>query len=276
MVQGVTQTPPPGYRPLASLQALTSTTPPPNYDPSMEAFISLDKEEAMVLSEQWINSLIIKVIGKSFSVDYLKTTLQRIWKTNHQIRFIALGKGFYNISVPNEEVREHILSQGSWFIASYMLIVQPWMPGFIPSQAIISKAPVWVSLPELPIEFHSLQMFQRIASEIGTFIKTDTKALEQNRVRFARIQVLLDLAKQRKEVIWLGAFKQSIYYEEIPHYCNQCQSIGHRSERCTHYPVDKGETEDDAEEVEKDKNEGVGQNVAPSQATNEERENTNP
>ncbi|XP_056695801.1 uncharacterized protein [Spinacia oleracea] len=240
--------PAPTYRPLSSLQVLSSTTAPPNYDPNMEAFISLGKEEAMVLSEQWINSLIIKVIGKSFSVEYLKTTLQRIWKTNHQIRFIALGRGFYNISVPNEEVREHILSQGPWFIASYMLIVQPWMPGFIPSQAIISKAPVWISLPELPIEFHSLPMFQRIASEIGTFIKTDTKALEQNRVRFARIQVLLDLAKKRKEAIWLGAFKQPIYYEEIPHFCTHCQSIGHRSERCPQKPVDKGETEDGAEE----------------------------
>lgn len=157
-----------------------------------------------------------------------------------------------------------------------MLIVQPWMPGFKPMQAVISKAPIWVSLPELPIEFHSMLILQKIATEIGSFIKTDMKAIEQNRVRFARIQVLLDLAKQRKEVICLGGFKQNIQYEEIPQFCRTCNSIGHGIEICPHKPVVREETMDDGEAKIISNTNKIGQYVAESQMMNDDGEPGNP
>ncbi|XP_056698301.1 uncharacterized protein [Spinacia oleracea] len=161
---------------------IVSTSPPPNYDEVIEAFISLNQEDASRISEKWVRSLIVKAIGKSFSTEYLKSSLQRIWKITPPLQFIALGKGFYNVTIPSEEAREGILSKGPWFVAGHMLFVQPWTPGFKPSQAVISKAPVWVSLLELPIEFHTKPILHRIANEIGAFIRTDMNAIEQNRV----------------------------------------------------------------------------------------------
>ncbi|XP_056697504.1 uncharacterized protein [Spinacia oleracea] len=216
----------------ASLLPIVAANPPPNFDPKVDAFISLEYAEAESLSVRWINSLIIKVVGKSFSVEFLKSSLQRIWKIKSPVQLIALGKGFYNVSLPSEEDRENVLSNGPWFITNFMVLVQPWTPGFKPSQATITKIPVWITLPELPIEFHSVSVLQKIASQIGTFIKTDNRAIEQNRVRFARIQVLLDLALQRKEAVWLGAFKQMIIYDETPFFCALCQSIDHGVGRC--------------------------------------------
>lgn len=143
----------------AFLLPIISSQPPPSFDPSLNAFISLDHEEVESLPVKWINMLINKVVGKSFSVKYLKSSLQRIWKIQPQIQFIALGKGFYNVTLPTEADRENVLSNGPWFISSFMLLVQPWVPGFKPSQATISKVPVWVSLSEFPIEFHSNSVF---------------------------------------------------------------------------------------------------------------------
>ncbi|XP_056695683.1 uncharacterized protein [Spinacia oleracea] len=242
----------------------------------MEAFISLGREEATSLSQRWVRSLIIKVIGKSFSVEFLKSSIQRIWKLHQPLQLIALGKSFYNVSVPTEETRESILSNGPWFIAGHMLIVQPWIPGFKPSQAVISKAPVWVSLPELPIEFHTLSMLKKIANEIGSFIKTDMNAIEQNRVRFARIQVLLDLAKHRKESVWLGAFKQSIQYEEIPQFCGVCKTIGHGTERCPKRRLEREEQKMDEEETQIPTVEKTARHVEESQDTTPNDEAGNP
>lgn len=78
----------------------------------MEAFIILGQDEASKFYENWVKSLIIKVTGKSFSIEYLKSPLQRIWKIQQPLQFIALGRGFYNVSVPLEETREEILSNG--------------------------------------------------------------------------------------------------------------------------------------------------------------------
>ncbi|XP_056695571.1 uncharacterized protein [Spinacia oleracea] len=260
---------------LAYVTEEVATQPPSTYDPTVEGFITLGCEEATHLTNKWVRSLIVKVIGKSFSVEFLKSSIQRIWKLHQPPQLIALGKIFYNVSVQTEETRQSILSNGPWFTVGHMLIVQPWIPGFKPSQAVISKAPVWVSLPELPIEFHTLSMLTKIANEIGCFIKTDMNALEQNRVKFARIKVLLDLAKQRKESVWLGAFKQSIQYEESPQFCEDCKTIGHATERCPRKRVERDEQKMEEEQANIPTVQKTAPHVAESQnnAPNEEAGN---
>ncbi|XP_056688446.1 uncharacterized protein [Spinacia oleracea] len=226
--------------------------------------------------KKWVRSLIIKAIGKSFSIEYLKSSLRRIWKITPPLQSIALGKGFYNVTIPSEEAREGILSKGPWFVAGHMLFVQPWTPGFKPSQAVISKAPVWVSLPELPIEFHTKPILHRIANEIGAFIRTDMNTIEQNRVRFARIQILLDLAKQRKEAVWLGAFKQPIHYEDTPQFCHQCSTIGHGDERCPQKKKNREISKNGGSTGDADGDQNLGQDVSQAKRVDREEEGEGP
>lgn len=176
--------------------------------------------------------MIVKVVEKSFSTDYLKPSLQRIWKCSSQIQLIALGKGFYNVSIASVSERNVILSEGPWFINQFMILVQQWVAGFRPSEAVISTIPVWISLPELPIELHSLAMLKKIGDSIGTFLKTDVRAIEQNRLKFAKILVLIDLLAPLKENIWVGSFKQRLEFHELPLFCSNCSSIGHNSHMC--------------------------------------------
>lgn len=58
-----------------------------------------------------------------------------------------------------------------------------------------------------PLKFTHPEILKKIAESLGTFIRIDLRDVEQDKMRFARIQILLDLAKQRKETIWVGSFK---------------------------------------------------------------------
>lgn len=145
---------------ICSTQSICSLNPPPTFNPLSDLFLSLPEEEASPLCSKWSNTLIIKVVGKLFSMDYLKSSLQRIWKCSKPIQLIALGKGFYNASIISETESNAILSEGPWFINQFMVLVQQWVAEFRPSEAVISKIPVWISLPELPIEFHSIAVLE--------------------------------------------------------------------------------------------------------------------
>lgn len=79
----------------------------------------------------------------------------------------------------------------------------------------------------MPIELHSVAVLKKMGDSLGTFLKMDIRAIEQNRMRFAKILVLLDLMNPLKENIWVGSFKQKLDYSEIPLFCTGCNSIGH-------------------------------------------------
>lgn len=222
---------------LCSLTPIVSTSPPPSFNPSTDLFLPLSEEETQPLVTHWSSSLIIKVVGKSFSVDYLFSSLQRIWKCSDSMKLIALGKGFYNVSLQSSMERDTILSEGPWFINQFMILVQQWVPGFKPSEAVISKVPIWISLPELPIEFHRIEILRKIGDTIGTFLKADMSAIEQNRVRFAKILVLIELLHPIKDVVWVGSSKQKLDFSEIPLFCSKCNSIGHNI--CPRYTIQK-------------------------------------
>lgn len=65
------------------------------------------------------------------------------------------------------------------------------------------------------------------------FLKADIRAIEQNKMRFAKMLVLIDLLSPLKEMLWLGLFKQSLEFGEIPSFFFDCKSIEHPKPHCS-------------------------------------------
>lgn len=93
-----------------------------------------------------------KVIGRSFSQNFLKKELSKVRQWKGRMELISIGRGFYSIKCSSNEVRSVILAQGPWFILGSLLWCQPWRPGFKASNAQVKQFPVWLHFPEMPIE----------------------------------------------------------------------------------------------------------------------------
>jgi hypothetical protein len=63
------------------------------------------------------------------------------------------AKGFFIVDFDIEEDRDLILNLGPWFWGNSGLCMKPWTPSFNPTINILSSAPVWVRLPNLPLHF---------------------------------------------------------------------------------------------------------------------------
>ncbi|CAL1402590.1 unnamed protein product [Linum trigynum] len=91
---------------------------------------------------------------------------------------------------------------------------------------------VWVQLPAFPVHFYHREVLFSVGNMIGRTIKLDYHTLHQQRARFARIAVEVDLSKPLVTRIRLDGAWQYLEYENLPVLCFGCGKIGHTKEAC--------------------------------------------
>ncbi|CAI0551476.1 unnamed protein product [Linum tenue] len=91
---------------------------------------------------------------------------------------------------------------------------------------------VWVQLPALPVHFYHKEVLFSLGNMIGRTIKLDYHTLHQQRARFARMAVEIDLSKPLVTRVRLDGAWQYLEYENLPMCCFECGKIGHTKETC--------------------------------------------
>ncbi|KAL2901986.1 Homogentisate 1 2-dioxygenase [Bienertia sinuspersici] len=230
-----------------------STTPPPELSAD-EIFIPLNEDLCSSLCKEWSTSLIGKVIGKSFSYDFLNEKLVTTFVDCGNWTLQLLGKGFFVLKFAKYQDMQQVLSGGPWTVNGFPLFLRLWEPGFKPSMAKIDTATVWVTLPELPIECYNEGILKTIGNAIGRLVKIDTKSVSRERTRFARLLVQVSLEKPPPKFVWIGKIKQEIQVQDTTKFCKWCKCYGHSLVYCKRKPIStvegKTQTEDVAAESE--------------------------
>ncbi|ONK56454.1 uncharacterized protein A4U43_C10F8880 [Asparagus officinalis] len=174
-------------------------------------FIGVDREQKRSLRHPWRFSVIVKVLGRLINFNILQQRLLKLWHFDEESELIDLGYGFYIVKLSDKEGLARILTGGPWKIMDHYLLVQRWKPNFKPSIATVSKAAVWVRLPELPIEYFNVDFLMGVGKLLGTPIKLDTNITMATRGKFARICVEVDLAKPLIAKVKIGGFTQTVF-----------------------------------------------------------------
>ena len=88
-----------------------------------------------------------------------------------------------------------MILQGPWFWGRAGLFITPWFPDFDANSMVVTKMPVWVRLPNLPLPFWHHLVLEDIGNLLGRFIKSDSDRKEQGVFTYGRICVEIDLSK---------------------------------------------------------------------------------
>ncbi|CAI0393617.1 unnamed protein product [Linum tenue] len=75
---------------------------------------------------------------------------------------------------------------------------------------------VWVQFPALKIHFYHKEVVTTLGNLIGRTIKLDYHTLTQQRAKFARLAVEVDLSKQLVPRIWLDDAWQKVEIRKPP------------------------------------------------------------
>jgi hypothetical protein len=118
--------------------------------------------------------------------------------------------------------------------------MKPWTPSFNPASDILSSAPVWVRLPNLPLHFWGLPSLEAIGSALGKFHFACRETSRHNISTFSRICVEMDFSKGfPAKVILTGknySWSQKLDYERVSLRCRSCFETGHLATHCPKGP----------------------------------------
>lgn len=182
----------------------------------------------------YMNSLIVKLMGKTFSFGFMRQRMERMWGSKNPMRVTPLSNGYFIVSFSTKEDRDFALQEGPWMIADHYLLVQRWRPNFNPLKADSHKRiAVWVRIPNLPVELYNVESLRRIGDFMGKTLKIDRTTAFSERGGFARICVEIDLLKPLLPGFSHFGEEYRFEYEGLHLVCFTCGQYGHRMGQCT-------------------------------------------
>jgi len=156
------------------------------------------------------------------------------WTANCQL--LLCSKGFFVVQFESMDDYQKVFLQGPWFWGRAGLFITPWFPEFDANTMTVTKMPVWVRLPNLPLPYWHHQVLEDIGNLLGSYIKSDKERQDKGLFTYARICVEIDLSKglpdrmhlKHESHIWL----QRLDYENTAFRCRYCQLTGHLQDSC--------------------------------------------
>lgn len=117
-------------------------------------------------------------------------------------------------------------------IYDHYLIVREWAPNFQPQSVSIERVAVWVRFLGLPIEYHDSKFLKCLGNRIGRTVRVDKNTLSQERGKYARKCVEVDLNKPLLPMFEVDGKAYTIEYEGLHLLCLTCGKFGHYKEGC--------------------------------------------
>ena len=112
----------------------------------------------------YANYLIVKLMGKSFGVGFMRQHIERMWgRPMNLVKVMPLNNGYFIVYFSSEADRNFALQEGPWMIGDYYLLVQRWRPNFNPWKADNQKKiAAWIRILDLLIELYNVESLRRM------------------------------------------------------------------------------------------------------------------
>lgn len=161
--------------------------------------------------------------------------LRNTWRVPNKFHVHKLGWLVFKFDIAAD--RQNILDRGPYMIYGKPLVLKNMPPLFEFGACTHSILPVWVTLLGLPIVLWNERVLAKICSKIGEPLCTDSINPRTERISYATVLVVVDIAKELTTEIFVklpnGKMRsQYVVYENLPKYCPLCQVIGHPLEMC--------------------------------------------
>ncbi|KAL3834063.1 hypothetical protein ACJIZ3_008799 [Penstemon smallii] len=119
--------------------------------------------------------------------------------------------------------RDRVLEGGPYFIHGRPLLLKIMSRCFEFGNNGFSSVPVWINIPDLPLECWNAKSLSKIVLKVGKPIATDKLTLTKERLSYARVMIQLPNGKVRL---------QKVIFEHAPKFCKNCNFFAHSTLGC--------------------------------------------
>ncbi|XP_020699283.1 uncharacterized protein LOC110111654 [Dendrobium catenatum] len=191
-----------------------------------------EKENADKLS----NSIVIKVFGGDPPLRIISSELRRQWMQYGKFHLTMVGMGWVLCSFYEPDHMEAMMTNGPWFVNGKIIGMDKWSQNFSTNSLKGLTVPVWIRLPNLPLQCWDNINLYRVASMVGKLYLIDGSMFQWGRREFGRVCVQIQQDNKLPLGVLAegkaGRFYQRIEYERVLNFCFKCGLIGHNCEDC--------------------------------------------
>ncbi|KAI0516022.1 hypothetical protein KFK09_008694 [Dendrobium nobile] len=201
-----------------------------------DGVVKLHVEKEIENSNRLQKALVIKVFGNNVPFNVISIELRKQWSRIGKFHLTQLGLGWVLCAFEEQESLEEIIASDPWYVNGNIVGMDRWTASFSPTSFKELIAPIWIRMPNLPLQCWDEVNVCRIASMVGYPYLIDRNMFQWSRREFARVCVRVKLDEQLPLGVWvegeLGKFYQNIEYERLPTFCFKCGKLGHLREEC--------------------------------------------
>ena len=196
--------------------------------------VMIEEEDVDVVEEAWGYCLVGQFAGKFPGLVAVRN-IREGWKVNctHWIH----RSGWIVFKFQSEEDRLKVLNGGPYFAYGRNLMLKLMPRCFRFGGEDFATLPVWVQLPDLPLDCWNERALSKIVSRVGKPITTDKMTRTKERLSFVRVMVEVDASKDLVTQVELRlptgeVYHQLVVFEFIPKFCKKCKTFGHMEGDC--------------------------------------------
>lgn len=205
---------------------------------NMDGKIRFEAKECLDLEKQWGFALIGYVGGRFPGIKALREEVAK-WRTKVKIHLHPSQWIIFKFQ--SEEDRVKVVNGGPYHVFNRPLLIKEMPREFNFGDELIHHVPIWVQLPNLPIDYWTNECLSKIGSMIGKPVASDSLTQSREHLAYARVLVEIDISKDVNDlpkhltlVSTSGMeFAQKVCYEYIPYFCDHCKIVGHDSKHCS-------------------------------------------
>lgn len=123
--------------------------------------------------------------------------------------------GYFVIRFANEEDRDKILYSGPYHLMRRPVIMKPWTQEFNFKEEILTTIPLWIKLPNLPLNCWNARVLSKIGSKLGQPLYVDECTTQASSISFARILVKMDITKKLPKSTKIHDAKGKVFEQQV-------------------------------------------------------------
>ncbi|KAL9675546.1 hypothetical protein QQ045_003748 [Rhodiola kirilowii] len=162
----------------------------------------------------------------------------------NRISFVELANNMALAKFKTESDMKKVRDGGPWLCMDSLILMHEWCSDLAPEEFIMNRLGVWAQMHNLLVGavLNDKECGEKLAGNIGKFIKVGQSESEGARKRFIRVRVEIEIDKplvtgfflrrQNRDPLWVN-----VNYERLPGSCSKCGRLNHDSEKCI-YVID--------------------------------------
>ncbi|XP_021767734.1 uncharacterized protein LOC110732124 [Chenopodium quinoa] len=152
---------------------------------------------------KWKNSVIFYVIGYYPTIAVVHRYIAENWNVVAKPDVFWHDNRYFLIKFQNFDDMNVVLNASPHMFFGKAAIVKPWSKKFDFHAEILRTVPIWVKLPNLPLNCWGVDTLSRLGSVLGVPLCADECTSKHLRVSFARLLIEVDVTKTLPKNIYV-------------------------------------------------------------------------